>query len=164
MSKLPNSIDFLKIVNEKKEYLPLKELDGGCILVDDKPLFEAKFDLIPVRYGDYYIHKVAYTKTKKPYVKVFISEKDLKPYIDALKVFIPKDFKTIEENIRLEAEISFKSRVKADLDNRLKCLQDSLMKTNIIKDDSQIKELIIKDSFKIVKNTGATSIRIYKLK
>ncbi len=126
-------------------------------------LFEAGFDMIPVRYGDYYISSVAYTKERKPYVKVSLSEKNLKPYLDILKPFIPKGFNKITCNIRLEAEISFKSKHKADLDNRLKCLQDALMKLNIIEDDSQIKELIIKDSGVIVKGTGATSIRIYSL-
>lgn len=126
-------------------------------------LFEAKFDLIPVRYGDYYISSVAYTKTRKPYVKVSLSEKNLKPYLNILKTFIPKGFDKITDNIRLEAEISFKTKARADLDNRLKCLQDSLMKLNIIEDDSQIKELIIKDSGVIVKGTGATSIRIYRI-
>lgn len=127
-------------------------------------LFEAQFDLIPVRLGDYYVSRVAYTKTKKAYVSVKPVESKIKPFCDEIKKFITKDFKTIEDNIRLEVEISFKTKARADLDNRLKCLQDSLMKTNVIKDDSQIKELFVKDSFKIVKNTGATSIRIYRLK
>lgn len=124
-------------------------------------LFECDFNMLPVRLGDYYIYSVAYTANRKPYVKCNKNMKVIKPYVDIMKEVAGKDFKKIDYPVIIEVDIYFKTKAKADLDNRLKCLQDSLMNADIIEDDSLIHELIVRNCG-VVKQTGRTVIKITK--
>lgn len=130
-------------------------------------IYKSYIDLIPVRLSDYYIYSVGYKfigGKKKAYVRCSKNEALIKPFVDKMIESIPAGFKTIEDKIKLTVVISFKTRGKADLDNRLKCLQDALVKAKVIKDDSLIYQLNVMNSGKVTKDTGDVYIYIEKYK
>lgn len=59
------------------------------------------------------------------------------------KLFLQKNHQTITQDIFLSIKLSPKTKARQDIDNRNKCTFDALMKAEIIKDDSQVKKLLI---------------------
>lgn len=50
----------------------------------------------------------------------------------------------VPPRLRVEVELSFETKAKNDLDNRMKALLDALRVANMIADDSEIDELVIR--------------------
>ena len=64
--------------------------------------------------------------------------------------------------LRLEAIVHFKSRIRTDLDNRLKALLDALSCAKVYEDDSQIDELSIKRG-DVVKPDGVCFVQLTEI-
>lgn len=130
--------------------------------MENEVLFYADIPFLSISLNAHYGYRVI--KKGKYYIPSKYTSNESKQFVKDLRKFLKDnglEKEKIKEECKLKVGIFFKTKAKADLDNRMKCLQDALMELEVIEDDSLIKELEV--NYYGVQKGGRMLIKIERL-